>query len=341
MDWVRGESVGRGTFATVHLVIPKATSNYTIFPSPTAVKTSEVSTSYSLKNEKHVLDRLGSCQQIVSCFGDDYTFENGREYYNLFLEFASAGTLVDQVKFHGGRIPEQNIRGYTRSIVEGLNHIHSNGFVHCDIKLQNILVFHDGEIKIADFGLAKKSGEEQSRLECRGTPMYMSPESVIDGEHESPADIWALGCAMVEMMMGKPAWNLEKDSSMCSLLLRIGSGEESPMIPEDLSKEGKDFVEKCFIKDPRKRWTAEMLLNHPFIEEVKKNVNEASPRDHFDFIDWVSSVADLTPSSPEHEESCQWSFDSYSCSAADRIRQLVTVEVSVSWLESDSWISVR
>ncbi|CAL5197709.1 unnamed protein product [Lathyrus oleraceus] len=103
MDWVRGESVGRGSFATVHLVIPKATSNFTLFPSPTAVKTSEVSTSYSLKNEKHVLDRLGSCQQII--FGDDYTFENGHQYYNLFLEYASADTLADQVKLHGGRTP--------------------------------------------------------------------------------------------------------------------------------------------------------------------------------------------------------------------------------------------
>ncbi|XP_058751588.1 mitogen-activated protein kinase kinase kinase 20-like [Vicia villosa] len=343
MDWVRGESLGRGTFATVHLVLPKGSSNSTLFPSPTAVKTSEVSTSYTLKNERHVLDCLGSCQQIIRCFGDDYTFENGHEYYNLFLEYASAGTLADQVKFHGGRIPELNIRGSVRSVVEGLHHIHSNGFVHCDIKLQNILVFHDGGIKIADFGLAKKSGEEQSekqRFECRGTPLYMSPESVIHGEHEPPADIWALGCAMVEMMTGKPAWNIEKDSNMFSLLLQIGAGEESPMIPEDLSKEGKDFVDKCFIKDPRKRWTAEMLLDHPFIEEVK-SVNEPSPRNHFDFNDWVSSVGDAAPSSPEYEESCQWDFDNCSCSPADRLRQLGTVEVPVSWSESDSWISVR
>ncbi|CAI8609278.1 unnamed protein product [Vicia faba] len=301
MDWVRGESVGRGTFATVHLVLPKGSSNSTLFPSPTAVKSSEVSTSYSLKNERHVLDCLGSCQQIIRCFGDDYTFENSHEYYNLFLEYASAGTLADQAKFHGGRIPEQNIRGYTRSIVEG---------------------------------------EEQSRLECRGTPLFMSPESVNNGEYESAADIWALGCAVVEMVTGKPAWSLEKDSSMWSLLLRIGGGEESPMIPQDLSKEGKDFVEKCFVKDPRKRWTAEMLLSHPFIEEVK-NGNEASPRNHFDFNDWVSSVSRSTPSSPEFEESCQRNFDAYSFSGVDRLRQLVTVEVPVTWSESDSWINVR
>jgi serine/threonine protein kinase len=243
------------------------------------------------------------------------------------------------VKLNGDRIPEQHIRRYTRSIVEGLDHIHRNGFVHCDIKLQNILVFNDGDIKIADFGLAKKTGQKQS-FECRGTPLFMSPESVKDGEYESPADIWALGCAVVEMVTGKPAWNLEKDSNMWSLLLQIGAGEESPLIPQELSKEGKDFVEKCFVKDPRKRWTAEMLLNHPFVEEVK-NFDESSPRCHFDFNDWVSNVSDSVPNSPEPEELSPWDFNSSFGSAVDRLRQLVTDERLVSLSELDSWISVR
>jgi serine/threonine protein kinase len=112
------------------------------------------------------------------------------------------------------------------------------------------------------------------------------------------------------------------------------------VIPEELSKEGKDFVEKCFVNDPRKRWTAEMLLNHPFIEEMK-NANESSPRTHFDFNDWVSNVSDSIPNSPESEEFCQWDVDSSFCTAVDRLRQLVTIERPVSWSESDSWISVR
>ncbi|KAJ1411976.1 Serine/threonine-protein kinase, active site, partial [Sesbania bispinosa] len=339
MDWVRGDSIGRGSFAIVNLAKP-TTSNSTWFSSPTVVKSSEASTSFSLKNEKHVLDCLGSCRRIIRCFGDDYTFENGEEYYNLFLEYAAGGSLADQLKFHGGRIPEQRVRSYTRSVIEGLMHIHKNGFVHCDVKLQNILVFDDGEIKIADFGLAKETGVKQSKFECRGTPLFMSPESVNDGEYESPADIWALGCAVVEMVTGKPAWNVEKGSSMWSLLLRIGAGEELPEIPEELSKEGRDFLEKCFVKDPRKRWTAEMLLNHPFVDGDDivslTNVKNESPRSHFDFPDWVSSVA----SSPE--EPCRWDFGSSCsfCSPVDRLRQLVTVQMPESWSESDSWTSI-
>ena len=342
--------MGRGSFATVSLAIPRNGSSAQ-FPSPTAVKSSDVATSYWLKNEKHVLDCLGTCSRIIRCYGEDYSFENGDEFYNLFLEYAAGGSLSDQLRRHGGRIPETQVRRYTKSVVEGLSHIHANGFVHCDIKLQNILVFEDGEVKIGDFGLAKEAGEEQGKkvFECRGTPLFMSPESVNGGECESPADIWALGCAVVEMVTGKPAWNVPKDSSIWSLLLRIGVGDEVPLIPDEISEEGKDFLSKCFVKDPRKRWTAEMLLKHPFVsgDTVSlKGVNESStisPRSHFDFPDWVSSVNGSVPSSPESgEPPREWNFgSSCSFSPVDRLRQLVTDRIPANWPESDSWTSVR
>jgi len=264
----------------------------------------------------------------------------------LFLEYAAAGSLADEVNNCGGRIPEPEVRRYTRSIVEGLNHVHQNGFVHCDIKLQNILVFDGGEIKIADFGLAKEAGErKQRKSECRGTPLFMSPEQVIDGECESPADIWALGCAVVQMVTGKPAWKVEKGSSMWSLMLRIGVGEEIPEIPENLSKEGKDFIEKCFVKDPRMRWSAEMLLKHPFVSDDTvsfKRVHE-SPRSHFDFPDWVSSATSSLPSSPESQS--PWNFDESRlegfCAPEDRLRRISTVNRPANWSESDGWSSVR
>ena len=67
------------------------------------------------------------------------------------------------------------------------------GFVHCDLKLQKILVFDNGKVKITDFGLPKKEEQKQSnevkRAELKGTPLYMSPESVNRNEYESPTDI--------------------------------------------------------------------------------------------------------------------------------------------------------
>ncbi|GMN30156.1 hypothetical protein TIFTF001_002716 [Ficus carica] len=348
MKWVRGETIGYGSFAT----ISKATSSKSSadrFPSVMAVKSSEACCSDSLKNEKRVLDTIGSCPQIIRCFGEEQSVENGEELHNLLLEYASGGSLADMVKTNGGRLSESEIRRHAKSILKGLYAIHAKGFVHCDIKLENILLFDDGAAKIADFGLAKETREQPGKCEIRGTPLYMSPESVNENEYESLCDIWALGCAVAEMAMGKPVWNHEPGASIWPLLMRI-AGEEEPEIPSEFSEEGKDFLRKCFVKDPRKRWTAEMLLNHAFVMSdydngddpndsvvsKEENLESTSPRCPFYFPDWVSTSE--KEFSPE--------FDSESSSTTcfpspdDRMQKLVTEEID-NWSLSDSWVTVR
>jgi serine/threonine protein kinase len=133
--------------------------------------------------------------------------------------------------------------------------------------LPNILVFENGNIKISDFSLAKETRVEQGeKWRSRRTPVIMSPEAVNDSVYESPTDIWALGCAIVEMVTGESAWNV---SDMLMLTIRIGVGEELPKIPDELLREGIDFLEKCFVKDPLRRWTIDLLLKHPFISDVE------------------------------------------------------------------------
>ncbi|KAK1589194.1 hypothetical protein Q3G72_031397 [Acer saccharum] len=366
IEWVRGDVLGHGSFASVNLAKPRKNSDDDDrFPSSMAVKSCDDCCSSTLKNEKEVLDQIGYCQQIVRCFGDSCSVEKGERLYNLFLEYASRGSLADQIKRNS--LKESDVKRYTRSVLKGLLHIHAKGFVHCDIKLQNLLLFDDGDVKIADFGLAKKSGndenqQKQSRFQCRGTPLYMSPESVNENEYESPGDIWALGCAIVEMVTGKPAWNHSQDSNLFALLIRIGVGDELPLIPEQLSQQGKDFLIKCFIKDPKRRWTAEMLLNHPFVvattidnqfdqdheeeEETKtitlKDSRSVSPRSPFSFPDWVS-----IQSSPSSAENSRFEFDdsflssrnSSSC-LLDRIRNLAG-DWKPEWSDKDCWVTVR
>ncbi|KAK7406540.1 hypothetical protein VNO78_08167 [Psophocarpus tetragonolobus] len=346
MNWVRGDSLGTGSFATVNIAVP--TNASTLLPSLMAAKSSHAHTSCMLKHEKQLLDRLASSPYIINCFGHDHTVENGEEFYNIFLEYAAGGSLADQVKIHGGRLPEPYVRRCTRTIVEGLNHIHASGIVHGDLKLENILVFDNGDVKIADFGLGKEKGEKQRKLECRGTPLFMSPELVNENECESPADIWALGCAVVEMITGKPAWEVD-GSNMWSLLIRIGVGEELPKIPEELSEEGKDFLLKCLVKEAEKRWSAEMLLNHPFIkadadtfwfDKVNERLLLPSPRTHFDFLHRASTVTVSAPSSPDSEDWHMRELGS-SCSAESRVQRLLTNERPEEWSESEGWTRVR
>ncbi|EOA25445.1 hypothetical protein CARUB_v10018782mg [Capsella rubella] len=307
MEWVRGETIGFGTFSTVSLA--KNTKDSGEFPAVIAVKSADSYGAASLSNEKSVLDSLGDCPEIVRCYGEDRTVENGENIHNLLLEYASRGSLATQLKKLGGEgLPETTVRRYTGSVLRGLRHIHAKGFAHCDVKLGNILLFSDGAVKIADFGLARRVDgvltPSKEGVEIRGTPLYMAPESVNFNEYGSKADVWALGCAVVEMFSGKTAWSVNDDSHFMSLLIRIGVGEELPKIPELLSEEGKDFLSKCFVKDPEKRWTAEMLLEHPFVAvgygddreeyvlELEEEKVATSPKCPFEFPDWESISSD-------------------------------------------------
>lgn len=306
------------------------------------------------------MDELNGCPEIVRCFGNSYSFENSESLYNLFLEYVSGGSLAEKVKkSENGKLSESEVSGYIKGILRGLQYVHEIGYVHCDIKLQNILLGEDGMVKIADFGLAKRVGakkDDDAQCELRGTPLYMSPEIVTGGEQGTPADIWALGCVVAEMVAGVPAYSF---SDVTELLMAIGVKNQLPKIPEELSEEGKDFLSKCFVKDPTERWTAEMLLNHPFMadhdtltfnEEIKNGIPSISPKCPFDFPDWVSddyAQSTLTCSItflplPENQENQNLSSGCWSTSPAERLWGLVTeFRLESEWCFDDDWVTVR
>ncbi|XP_059654343.1 mitogen-activated protein kinase kinase kinase 20-like [Cornus florida] len=272
--WEMQKVLGRGTYGIVFL----ATSP--TLP-PIAIKSSVLSKSSSLQREEIFLQILKGCPEIIRCCGFQEMIAKDEKYYNLFLEYAPGGTLEQLINKRDGKLSEAEVRVYSRMILRGLLYIHEKGFVHCDIKPANILVFptsssppclENNRVKIADFGLAKRTGKGDiyvsGRLDdYRGTPLYTSPESVALGLNEAPMDIWSLGCVMVEMLTGKPVWgNIHGD--LHDLLFEIGfGGEEEPEIPEGFSANATDFLIRCLVREPSERWTAKMLLNHPFMVE--------------------------------------------------------------------------
>ncbi|KAL8124913.1 hypothetical protein AgCh_012547 [Apium graveolens] len=324
MEWIRGERIGHGSFGTVDIARMRNFDNCSVM----AVKSCAYSHSSSLANEKEILDVLKDCPQIIQSFGDCYSFENNEKLYNVLLEYATGGDLGDKVKnSSSGKLSE----------------------------FENVLLFSskfggNNSIKIADFGLAKRARKLNSGCELRGTPMYMSPEMVAGGEQEAPADIWALGCMVVEMLTGAPAWKCRRETDFGGLFMRIGVGEEVPEIPKELSEDGKDFLGKCFVKDPRSRWTAEMLLRHPFLanDDLNCQVTSTSPRSAFDFPDWVSEQSSQMTVLPSPECSSKHgsfdefdNFESFSTWPAIRLNELVTDQKTPNWSVFDSWVTVR
>ncbi|XP_059067882.1 mitogen-activated protein kinase kinase kinase 18-like [Cryptomeria japonica] len=244
-EWVCGGIIGAGAFGTVSLAICK--SNAHLF----AVKSTTTSIS-SLENEYNILKSLDS-PYVVQCLGKEYTTENGQSVYNLFMEYMPGGSIGDLLTKFGGQLDESVIRCYTRGILLGIQYLHRKGIVDCDIKGKNILVGSNG-VKLADLGSAKRNGNEEDkeqRCQLRGSPLWMAPEVVKQVEQGPASDIWSLGCTVIEMSTGQPPWG--STLHPLNTMYRIGFIEELPEMPQYLSAEGKDFLEKCLRRDPRQR----------------------------------------------------------------------------------------
>ncbi|OIT24282.1 PREDICTED: mitogen-activated protein kinase kinase kinase NPK1-like [Nicotiana attenuata] len=264
--WTRGKTIGRGSFGIVTLA---TTANSSVdIPSSIAVKSALFSRSKSLQKEREFLHEFQDCDHVIRCFGADVTEEDGKILYNMLLEYASGGSLADRIGQNSGQgLQDFEVKQYAKSILLGLSNIHGRGFVHLDIKPDNILLVGTEKVaKIADFGFAKKVGvtSQKRKSGLKGTPMYMAPESVLDNEYGAEADIWAFGCTVFEMVTGKTVWDCSEVDDVVYLLCKIGMGTPD-LQNERLSKEAKDFLKKCLVKEPKSRWTADMLLKHPFL----------------------------------------------------------------------------
>ncbi|XP_038896325.1 mitogen-activated protein kinase kinase kinase 17-like [Benincasa hispida] len=282
-NWVLVKIIGRGSYGVVCLakqMTKEKSDRHYYF----AVKLTSLQRKSSLLWEEQVLKHFKDCPEIVQCLGSEITFgdiPDDMVLYNLKLEYAPGGTLADLIK-QRKKLPEDEVKDYLRMILKGLSCIHRRGFVHVDLKPANVLVFpqSDGKmkLKIADFGLAERCKhivDDQDRgylRKFKGTPKYMSPESIFFNEVNGTHDIWSLGCILVKMVSGKSVWDDCRGSEQ--LMTRLLNDKNIPTIPKELSKQGKDFIKRCFIRNYKQRWTADMLLQHPYLNEE----NEATKK---------------------------------------------------------------
>ncbi|XP_060215553.1 mitogen-activated protein kinase kinase kinase 18-like [Lycium barbarum] len=333
MNWTRGHNIGHGSTAVVSIAMSHCSGE--IF----AVKSSELSRSGFLQKEHKILSTLNS-PYVVDYKGYDVTRENNSVMFNLMMEYMPDGTLIDEIRKQGGRLNEQ-LTGYcTKQIVQGLDYLHSKDIVHCDIKGHNILLGKTGA-KIADFGCSKQvepAELDSFAVPIGGTPMYMAPEVARGVEQEFPADIWALGCTIIEMATGGSPWTSVNNSA--SLLYYIAFSSQTPEIPKFLSSQARDFLSKCLIRNPKQRWSAKQLLNHPFLEEL-----ESYDKSNEEFItNSPTSMLDQGIwNSVEESESIDDSTQNISSMdlPLQRVRNLGLHSGKSGWRWDESWITVR
>jgi serine/threonine protein kinase len=134
------------------------------------------------------------------------------------------------------------IRDIMFQIMTGVDFLHSNRIVHRDLKPQNILITNAGQVKLADFGLARIYEEMQTLTSVVVTLWYRSPEVILKSSYASPVDIWSCGCIFAELYTRKPLFPGKSESDQLSRIFRvIGSPHENEW-PKDISISWKMFA---------------------------------------------------------------------------------------------------
>ncbi|EJD53011.1 Pkinase-domain-containing protein [Auricularia subglabra TFB-10046 SS5] len=278
VKWIRGALIGAGSFGSVYLGMNKV--NGTLM----AVKQVELPTKSSSNEERkksmltaleREIDLLKQLQhenivQYLDSSMDD-------QYLNIFLEYVPGGSVAALLKNYGA-FEETLVRNFVRQILQGLNYLHEREIIHRDIKGANILVDNKGGIKISDFGISKKvadnllSTARVNRPSLQGSVFWMAPEVVKQTSYTRKADIWSLGCLVVEMFTGEHPY---PKLNQMQAIFKIGQSAK-PSTPEDISSDAEDFLTKTFEIDYQARPSAAELLLDPWI--IKDPANPASKK---------------------------------------------------------------
>lgn len=218
-----------------------------------------------------------------------------RENLYLVMEYLNGGDLYSLLR-NLGCLDEDVARVYIAEVVLALEYLHSLRVVHRDLKPDNLLIAHDGHIKLTDFGLSKVGlinstddlsgpavsgtsllAEDESQLaesehqrerrkkrSAVGTPDYLAPEILLGTGHAATADWWSVGVILFELIVGIPPFNAEHPQTIFDNILNRKI--PWPRVPEEMSREAQDLIDRLLTEDPHQR------LGARGASEVKQHV---------------------------------------------------------------------
>ncbi|XP_032187110.1 nik-related protein kinase isoform X3 [Mustela erminea] len=289
------ETIGLGTYGRIYLGLHEKTGAFTAVKVMNARKTAlpeigrrmrvnkyqqSVGWRYSdeeedLRTELNLFKKYSFHKNIVSFYGAFFKLNPPGQRHQLWMvmELCTAGSVTDVVRMTRNQsLKEDWIAYISREILQGLAHLHAHRVIHRDIKGQNVLLTHNAEVKLVDFGVsAQVSRTNGRRNSFIGTPYWMAPE-VIDCDedprrsYDYRSDVWSVGITAIEMAEGAPPLCNLQPLEALFVILR----ESAPKVKSSgWSRKFHNFMEKCMIKNFLFRPTSANMLHHPFVGNIK------------------------------------------------------------------------
>jgi len=193
-----------------------------------------------------------------------YDFYEEKKTFFMVIELMEGGELFERIvkkTFYN----EKEARDLIRILLDALAYLHHRDIVHRDLKPENLLLkspYNDFDIKLADFGFAKKVSGKSLDTQC-GTPGYVAPEILKGAKYGTEVDMWSCGVIVYILLGGYPPFH---DDNHAVLYRKIKAADYSfePQYWEQVSDDAKDLIRKMLVVNPESRLSADQALRHPW-----------------------------------------------------------------------------